>query len=197
MGLAGGRLVLALEGGHDLTAICDASEACISALLGNEVRYAEREGENTLNICINYCQTVLDQHIKDDRLPVSADMWWYVKHWYNSCTALWAPVQVASSVTLQTFCVYFKWMMQCFRIQYLSVCHVFSYIAHNGSVFKNILLLHHKFVQFCNNSRLIFIFNSSQAQALHIFFIYPTTQTGSEHQTHTHIRQREDFQAEG
>ncbi|XP_069555002.1 histone deacetylase 4 [Brachyistius frenatus] len=37
MGLAGGRVVLALEGGHDLTAICDASEACISALLGNEL----------------------------------------------------------------------------------------------------------------------------------------------------------------
>ena len=37
MGLAGGRVVLALEGGHDLTAICDASEACVSALLGNEV----------------------------------------------------------------------------------------------------------------------------------------------------------------
>ncbi|XP_054908925.1 histone deacetylase 4 isoform X2 [Poeciliopsis prolifica] len=37
MGLAGGRLVLALEGGHDLMAICDASEACISALLGNEL----------------------------------------------------------------------------------------------------------------------------------------------------------------
>ncbi|XP_042328007.1 histone deacetylase 9 [Sceloporus undulatus] len=35
--LAGGRLVLALEGGHDLTAICDASEACLSALLGNEL----------------------------------------------------------------------------------------------------------------------------------------------------------------
>lgn len=30
--------MLALEGGHDLTAICDASEACVSALLGNEVR---------------------------------------------------------------------------------------------------------------------------------------------------------------
>lgn len=41
MGLAGGRLVLALEGGHDLTAICDASEACVSALLGNEVRWKE------------------------------------------------------------------------------------------------------------------------------------------------------------
>ncbi|XP_034028100.1 histone deacetylase 7 isoform X2 [Thalassophryne amazonica] len=36
MSLAGGRLVLALEGGHDLTAICDASEACVSALLGKQ-----------------------------------------------------------------------------------------------------------------------------------------------------------------
>lgn len=42
MGLAGGRIVLALEGGHDLTAICDASEACVSALLGNEVRRPQR-----------------------------------------------------------------------------------------------------------------------------------------------------------
>lgn len=38
MSLAGGRVVMALEGGHDLTAICDASEACVSALLGLEVR---------------------------------------------------------------------------------------------------------------------------------------------------------------
>ncbi|XP_062972080.1 histone deacetylase 4 isoform X2 [Elgaria multicarinata webbii] len=37
MGLAGGRIILALEGGHDLTAICDTSEACVSALLGNEL----------------------------------------------------------------------------------------------------------------------------------------------------------------
>uniref|UniRef100_A0A3P8YPG2 Histone deacetylase 7 n=1 Tax=Esox lucius TaxID=8010 RepID=A0A3P8YPG2_ESOLU len=37
MGLAGGRVIMALEGGHDLTAICDASEACVSALLGIEV----------------------------------------------------------------------------------------------------------------------------------------------------------------
>uniref|UniRef100_A0A8D0ASR4 Histone deacetylase n=1 Tax=Sander lucioperca TaxID=283035 RepID=A0A8D0ASR4_SANLU len=35
MGLAGGRIVMALEGGHDLTAICDASEACVAALLGD------------------------------------------------------------------------------------------------------------------------------------------------------------------
>lgn len=38
MSLAGGRVVMALEGGHDLTAICDASEACVSALIGMEVR---------------------------------------------------------------------------------------------------------------------------------------------------------------
>ncbi|XP_061872846.1 histone deacetylase 5-like isoform X5 [Colius striatus] len=37
MMLARGRVVLALEGGHDLTAICDASEACVSALLGLEL----------------------------------------------------------------------------------------------------------------------------------------------------------------
>ncbi|XP_029947945.1 histone deacetylase 7-like isoform X2 [Salarias fasciatus] len=37
MSLAGGRVVLALEGGHDLKAICDASEACVRALLGMEV----------------------------------------------------------------------------------------------------------------------------------------------------------------
>lgn len=42
MTLAGGRLVLALEGGHDLTAICDASEACVAALLGQEVRRSKK-----------------------------------------------------------------------------------------------------------------------------------------------------------
>lgn len=40
MSLAGGRLVLSLEGGHDLTAICDASEACVGALLDTQVRHA-------------------------------------------------------------------------------------------------------------------------------------------------------------
>uniref|UniRef100_A0A8C9RSU9 Histone deacetylase n=1 Tax=Scleropages formosus TaxID=113540 RepID=A0A8C9RSU9_SCLFO len=46
MALAGGRVVLALEGGHDLTAICDASEACLSALLGLEVRDVLRKRPN-------------------------------------------------------------------------------------------------------------------------------------------------------
>ncbi|XP_053705086.1 histone deacetylase 7 isoform X2 [Synchiropus splendidus] len=41
MSLAGGRLVLSLEGGHDLTAICDASEACVAALLGRQDQLPE------------------------------------------------------------------------------------------------------------------------------------------------------------
>ncbi|XP_076798099.1 histone deacetylase 9 isoform X9 [Arvicanthis niloticus] len=43
MTLANGRVALALEGGHDLTAICDASEACINALLGNEPGLLEED----------------------------------------------------------------------------------------------------------------------------------------------------------
>lgn len=48
MGLAGGRVVMALEGGHDLTAICDASEACVSALLGDPVRESERREQTSV-----------------------------------------------------------------------------------------------------------------------------------------------------
>ena len=36
MTLAGGRVVLALEGGYDLPAICDSSEVCSQVLLGDE-----------------------------------------------------------------------------------------------------------------------------------------------------------------
>ncbi|KAK7906801.1 hypothetical protein WMY93_015413 [Mugilogobius chulae] len=37
MSLAGGKVVLVLEGGHDLRGLCDSAEACVSALLGREV----------------------------------------------------------------------------------------------------------------------------------------------------------------
>ncbi|XP_077054532.1 histone deacetylase 4 isoform X2 [Siphateles boraxobius] len=36
MELAEGRVVLVLEGGYDLISLCDASQACVSALVGNE-----------------------------------------------------------------------------------------------------------------------------------------------------------------
>ncbi|XP_072541702.1 histone deacetylase 4 isoform X1 [Salminus brasiliensis] len=66
MGLAGGRLVLALEGGHDLTAICDASEACVSALLGNELEPLSDEvlqQRPNLN-AVRSIEKVLESHSK-------------------------------------------------------------------------------------------------------------------------------------
>uniref|UniRef100_A0A8C3KVZ6 Histone deacetylase n=1 Tax=Chrysolophus pictus TaxID=9089 RepID=A0A8C3KVZ6_CHRPC len=59
MGLAGGRVVLALEGGHDLTAICDASEACVSALLGNE-RSTQRKSSFWFLEMLGYFPTEAD-----------------------------------------------------------------------------------------------------------------------------------------
>ncbi|XP_056606069.1 histone deacetylase 4-like isoform X3 [Triplophysa dalaica] len=64
MGLAGGRVVLALEGGHDLKAICDASEACVSALLGIELEslpsevLKQRPNENA----VSSIEKVLETH---------------------------------------------------------------------------------------------------------------------------------------
>ncbi|XP_048054725.1 histone deacetylase 4-like isoform X1 [Megalobrama amblycephala] len=66
MGLAGGRVVLALEGGHDLRAICDASEACVSALLGIELEpfpadvLKQRPNENA----VRSIEKVLESHSK-------------------------------------------------------------------------------------------------------------------------------------
>lgn len=54
MSLAGGRLVLALEGGHDLTAICDASEACLAALLGQEVHRSHMRPQSLLLLMIAF-----------------------------------------------------------------------------------------------------------------------------------------------
>ncbi|KAM9800465.1 histone deacetylase 7-like isoform X2 [Syngnathus typhle] len=72
MSLAGGRVVLALEGGQDLKAICDASEACVSALLGMEVEPLS--------------QSVLDQKPCDNAvhsllsvIQVQGDYWQSVK----------------------------------------------------------------------------------------------------------------------
>ncbi|XP_067859827.1 histone deacetylase 9-like isoform X3 [Heptranchias perlo] len=43
MSLAKGHVILVLEGGHNLTAICDASEACLYTLLGNELEPLPQE----------------------------------------------------------------------------------------------------------------------------------------------------------
>ena len=38
MEVAGGRVVMALEGGYSLPSLCDAAEACVKALLGEKVK---------------------------------------------------------------------------------------------------------------------------------------------------------------
>lgn len=37
MDVAGGQVVMALEGGYSLPSLCDAAEACVNALLGEKV----------------------------------------------------------------------------------------------------------------------------------------------------------------
>ena len=39
MSLAGGKVVLVLEGGYDISAISEASVSCVRALLGDEVAF--------------------------------------------------------------------------------------------------------------------------------------------------------------
>nr|XP_019603928.1 PREDICTED: histone deacetylase 7 isoform X3 [Rhinolophus sinicus] len=81
MSLAGGAVVLALEGGHDLTAICDASEACVAALLGNKVDPLSEEGwkqKPNLN-AVRSLEAVIRVHSKYwgcmQRLASSPESW--------------------------------------------------------------------------------------------------------------------------
>ncbi|XP_012918459.1 histone deacetylase 7 isoform X6 [Mustela putorius furo] len=83
MSLAGGAVVLALEGGHDLTAICDASEACVAALLGNKVDPLSEEGwkqKPNLN-AIRSLEAVIRVHSK----------YWGCMQRLASCPDSWAP----------------------------------------------------------------------------------------------------------
>ncbi|XP_075407938.1 histone deacetylase 7 isoform X4 [Tenrec ecaudatus] len=83
MNLAGGAVVLALEGGHDLTAICDASEACVSALLGNKVDPLTEEGwkqKPNLN-AIRSLEAVIRVHSK----------YWSCMQRLASCPEAWVP----------------------------------------------------------------------------------------------------------
>ncbi|XP_062930827.1 histone deacetylase 7 isoform X2 [Cynocephalus volans] len=83
MSLAGGAVVLALEGGHDLTAICDASEACVAALLGNKVDPLSEEGwkqKPNLN-AIRSLEAVIRVHSK----------YWGSMQRLASCPDSWLP----------------------------------------------------------------------------------------------------------
>uniref|UniRef100_A0A671S0M3 Histone deacetylase 7b n=1 Tax=Sinocyclocheilus anshuiensis TaxID=1608454 RepID=A0A671S0M3_9TELE len=71
MELAEGRVVLVLEGGYNLTSLCDALQACVSALMGNEVCPLDEE-ELVRKPCINAVEslkTVL--HVQSKNRSVS------------------------------------------------------------------------------------------------------------------------------
>lgn len=74
MGLAGGRIVLALEGGHDLTAICDASEACVSALLGNEVGTGSPGPVRAAPLALSRVQRPLQPHFAGENTQSSSSL---------------------------------------------------------------------------------------------------------------------------
>ncbi|XP_017760370.1 PREDICTED: histone deacetylase 4 isoform X4 [Eufriesea mexicana] len=57
LGLANGKVVLALEGGYDLAAICDSAQECVRALLGDEPSQL-REEELTRTPCQNAVDTL-------------------------------------------------------------------------------------------------------------------------------------------
>uniref|UniRef100_K1QM87 Histone deacetylase n=1 Tax=Magallana gigas TaxID=29159 RepID=K1QM87_MAGGI len=68
MSLADGRLVLALEGGYDLPSICDATELCIKALLGDELPPVKEE-----ELCRAPCKP--GQETLEETIKIQAKHW--------------------------------------------------------------------------------------------------------------------------
>ena len=52
MTLAKGKVCLVLEGGYELTSICDASEMCLRALLGDEVWFHTLSHKIITALCV-------------------------------------------------------------------------------------------------------------------------------------------------
>ena len=57
--LAGGKIVMALEGGYDLPSICDATHECVRALLGEETAAIRPE-----ELARRPCQNAVDSMSK-------------------------------------------------------------------------------------------------------------------------------------
>ncbi|XP_065309221.2 histone deacetylase 4 isoform X1 [Dermacentor albipictus] len=86
MTLAKGKLVLALEGGYDLPSICDCSQECVAALLGDECSPL-REEEITRQPCAAAVQLL--QKTAAIQAP----------HW--PCVKKWAPTMGSSLLEAQ------------------------------------------------------------------------------------------------
>jgi histone deacetylase 4/5 len=74
MTLAKGKLVLTLEGGYDLPSICDCSQECVSALLGDEISPLKEE-----EITRKPCQNAID--LLNRVISIHATHWPILKRW--------------------------------------------------------------------------------------------------------------------
>ncbi|KAA0713018.1 Histone deacetylase 4 [Triplophysa tibetana] len=77
MELAEGRVVMVLEGGYDLSTLCDASQACVGALLGNEPEPLTEE-ELLRRPCDNAVRSL------EESLRVQSRFWGSVKSVFES-----------------------------------------------------------------------------------------------------------------
>ncbi|XP_061179793.1 histone deacetylase 4-like isoform X3 [Saccostrea echinata] len=77
MSLADGKLVLALEGGYHLPAICDATELCIKALLGDELPPVKEE-----ELCRAPCKPGLET--LEETIKIQAKHWRCVQRYLGT-----------------------------------------------------------------------------------------------------------------
>ncbi|XP_076870800.1 histone deacetylase 7 isoform X2 [Brachyhypopomus gauderio] len=93
MEVAQGHVVLALEGGLDLKVICDASEACLNALLDNEVATLS-EGAVMNRPCAKAMQSL--QRV----LQIQSKYWWSVRAVANTLVQSACPADTEATSAL-------------------------------------------------------------------------------------------------
>ncbi|GFV58778.1 histone deacetylase 4 [Trichonephila clavipes] len=94
---AKGKVVLALEGGYDLPAICDCSQECVKALLGEECTPIKEEEMQR-----KPCQSALD--VLQKTIAVQATHWPCIKRWahtigYSALEAIQKEKEEVETVT--------------------------------------------------------------------------------------------------
>ncbi|XP_052810130.1 histone deacetylase 4-like isoform X2 [Mya arenaria] len=78
MTLAGGKVVLALEGGYHMSAICDAAEMCMRALLGQEIPPI-RESE----LCKAPCKSAVET--LENTIKIQSGHWGCIERYTGTC----------------------------------------------------------------------------------------------------------------
>ncbi|XP_076461218.1 histone deacetylase 4-like isoform X3 [Babylonia areolata] len=95
MSVAGGKLVLTLEGGYDITSICDATETCVRALLGEELMPIS-EKELTRPVCKPALDTL------ETTIRIQTRHWPCVKRYLGTISQTLMEAQKLDSVEADT-----------------------------------------------------------------------------------------------